>query len=167
MRLAQWSPQKNSWGLAHPALGALCFGFFCLSGGQPEAAPSTPELAVETCIERMGRVQGDPKLAREAYDLLWSGAKAELVERAQRASNVVGHKVEPEEMIVPSRFSLRFRPKGFSAKIQGKWARVTVTGETPQSELKEVYCVLEDDHWRVALQLPALERIRARPSEAE
>jgi len=122
-----------------------------------------PERAVESFIDRMQRVHGDPKTARAAYELLWTDGKRNLAERAKRASAVAGREIAPEEMLAPTRFSLRFKPKRYKADVDGDWAEVTVTGEDPESERKTLKCVREDGHWRIVVELPALAQIQHRP----
>lgn len=125
-----------------------------------------PEAIVEEFIARMQRVHGDPKTGREAYDLIWSEGQRALVERAKRASAVAGREVAPQSMIAPTRFSLSFTPKRYSARVDGDWAVVTVTGEDP-SQRHDVKCVKEDGHWRVALVIPSLSPIQKRDESAE
>ena len=91
-----------------------------------------------------------------------SEGRKNLEERAQRASAVSGRPVAPEEMLVPSRFSLMFEPQSYVAEIKGKWSRVTVTGSNPKLELAEIACVKEEGRWRVALQFPPLPPIEKR-----
>lgn len=133
---------------------------------QKDVVDAGPEAIVEEFIARMQRVHGDPKAGREAYELLWSEAQRGLVERAKRASAVAGREVAPPSMLAPTRFSLAFTPKRYSARVDGDWAVVTVTGEDP-SQRHEVKCVREDGHWRVALVIPSLSPIQKRDESAE
>lgn len=140
------------------AVGALSL----LPACESEPVDAHPDTVVKEFIERMQRVHGDPRAARAAYELLWSEAQKNLVERAKRASAVAGRKVAPEEMIAPSRFSLRFKPHHETARIDGDWAVVTVTGEDPDTQRAGIKCVREDGHWRVVLELPPLPPIQKR-----
>jgi hypothetical protein len=139
-------------------LAALVAG---ASACQSDVVDAGPEAVVEEFVARMQRVHGDPKLAREAYDLLWNDAKKSLAERAKRASAVAGREVAPQSMLAPSRFWLGFLPKRYSARIDGDWAIVTATGDEP-AQRQDVKCVREDGHWRVVLVLPGLAPIEKR-----
>ncbi len=138
-----------------------------ISSCEPTAVDSRPESVVREFVDRMNRVHGEPLAARAAYDLLWSEAKKNLSERAKRATAVLGKTVTPEEMLAPSRFSLNFRPKAFRARIQDRWAVVTVTGEVPSAQQAEVKCTQEASGWRVALELPTLAPIRKRVNDTD
>ena len=131
------------------------------AGCEREAPDSTPERVVGEFIDRMQRVHGNPASARGAYDLLWSEAKLNLTERAKRASALSGRKVAPEEMLAPSRFSIEFRPKRMTSRIDGDWAVVTITGEAAEPK-KDVKCVKEDGNWRVVLEMPPVPPIQMR-----
>lgn len=127
---------------------------------RPDAAP---EAVVREWIDRMQRVHGSPEDARAAYELLSQAAKANLEERARRASAATGRKMEPEQMIVPSRFSLRFAPRQLTARVAGERAIVEAVGADPEQERASIPCVLENGAWRVDLQLPALSPVERRP----
>jgi len=130
-----------------------------------EQAPhARPETAVEELIHQMRRVHGEPGAAESAYDLLWSEAQANLQERAKRASALTGRKIEPAEMITPSKFMPSFTPRSFEAEHHGKWARVLIAGEQ-SGERAEARCVVEDGRWRVAVRLPPLPIIEKRSAE--
>jgi hypothetical protein len=126
-----------------------------------EPVDQTPEAVVEEFITRLRRVHGDPKRARAAYELLWSGAKQRLAERAKRAGDVMGRPVGPEEMIVPSWFTTRFEPRRYDARVEGGWAIVRVLGPAP-NERHEVRCVNEEGGWRVVVDIPEQEPIERR-----
>jgi hypothetical protein len=135
------------------------------TGCRTRPSEDSPERVVQEFVDRMRRVHGDAKAARAAYDLLWLEARENLAERAKRASALVGQKVAPEQMLAPSRFSLEFEPNRYTSQIQGGWAEVTVTGETPDSQRRTVTVVREDNRWRVVLRLPPLPPIRRRQGQ--
>jgi hypothetical protein len=126
---------------------------------QPEDL--TPERVVESFLERMRSVHGDRERGRRAFELLWRSGRQNLEERARRATAASGRAVAPEEMLVPSRFSLRFEPRRMSSETRGDWSRVTLLGDLP-SEVAEVHCVREEGQWRVVVDLPSLSAIEKR-----
>jgi hypothetical protein len=136
------------------ALGALNLG--CQ---QRDAEQGMPAWAVQKLVERMSVVHGDRERAKAAYELLWSRAKENLKERAVRASALQGRVVEPEELLVPSHFSLEFVPKEYTTAYHGDWAVVTARSGSAQREIK---CVQEQDGWRVVIDLPPLRPIEER-----
>jgi len=144
--------QAGCW-LAAPLCAALL-------GCEEEASDGEPDRVVAELIQRLQRVHGERKAARAAYDLLWSEARRNLAERAKRASDVAGRELAPEEMLPPSRFSLRHKPRHYETRIDGDWAEVTVTGE--DGVVERVKCVREDGKWRVVLELPPLPPIERR-----
>jgi hypothetical protein len=135
-----------------------------MSGCEADPVDAGPEAVVEELVLRLQRVHGDPKAARAAYELLWSDAKRGLAERAKRAGAVAGRDVAPESMIAPTRFSLSFKPRRYTARIDGDWAVVSITGDSP-SQYHEVKCVREDGRWRVVLVIPPLPPIQRREGE--
>ena len=75
------------------------------------APDATPEGAVRLFVEKMESGAEDPRAMREAYQLLGPHARANLKERADRASKGQGRRYEPFEMLAEGRFGLKFRPK--------------------------------------------------------
>jgi hypothetical protein len=147
------------------ALAASLFACATLAlACESDQGDAGPEAVVEEFVDRMQRVHGDPKAARAAYDLLWGEAKRGLAERAKRAGAVAGRDVAPESMIAPTRFSLSFVPRRYTARIDGDWAVVSITGEVA-SQYHEVKCVREDGRWRVVLSIPPLPPIQRRPDD--
>jgi hypothetical protein len=128
-----------------------------------QAADDTPERAVQEFIERMQRVHGDAAKSKAAYELLATPARANLEERAKRASATSGRSVTPEEMLVPSRFYLGFQPRSWSTERGADWAVVTAEGDSP-NERKQIRCVLEQGRWKVVLELPELPPLERRGS---
>jgi hypothetical protein len=147
---------------------AVLLGFFALAlaGCRADVVDAGPDAVVEEFVGRMERVHGDPKSARDAYELLWSEAKRSLAERAKRASAVAGREVAPQAMFAPSRFWLSFLPRRYVAHVDGDWAVVTAIGDEP-TQREDVKCVREDGHWRVVLVLPPLPPIQRRDEGAE
>ena len=58
--------------------------------------------------------------------------------------------------------SLAYRPKKLTARTDGDWAEVTITGDANATQPHLVKCVREDGHWRVVLELPPLPPIQRR-----
>ena len=137
-----------------------------LAACSSRAPSSTPEGVVREFVERMRRVQGDPADAKAAYELLSKNAQANLKARAERYSAASGKAIAPEAMIVPSLFFLRFEPQRYRARISGGYALVEVQGLLPE-ERAQIQCVLEEDGWRLDLQMPPLPPIQTRPRENE
>ncbi len=139
-------------------LGLLLIG----CGRKPPDA--TPEGVVREFLERMERVNGDPKDARAAFELLAKPSQANLTERSKRASAAFGKRMSPEQMLAPSHYFPRFQPRQWATRPLGKQrAVVEVLGLDPASERAEVPCVKEETHWRIDLALPALPPVERRP----
>jgi hypothetical protein len=99
--------------------------------------------------------QSDPRDAREAYRLLGPSARANLAERAERASQLQGRRTEPYELFAAGFFGLKFRPEAMKATVSGDHAVVAVTGDHG-AEHASVTCVREPGGWRVEPELPPL-----------
>jgi hypothetical protein len=95
----------------------------------------------------------DPRAMHDAYALLGPRARANLKERADRASRGQGRRYEPFEMLAEGRFGLKFRPKSMSSRVDGDNATVDVRGESPE-EHASVHCTREGTAWRIEPELP-------------
>lgn len=117
------------------------------------APDSTPEGVVRLWLEKMESAADDSRAMKEAYALLGPRARANLKERADRASRGQGRRYEPHEMLAEGRFGLRFRPKTMTARTEGDEAWVEVKGDGPE-EHATVKCVREAALWRIEPDLP-------------
>ncbi len=104
-------------------------------------------------LETMESASEDGRAMKEAYALLGPHARANLKERADRASRGQGRRFEPYEMLAEGRFGLRFRPKAMTAKVEGDDAWVDVKGDGPGEQAK-VKCTREGNAWRIEPDLP-------------
>jgi hypothetical protein len=133
------------------------------SGCGRTPADATPEGVVREVLERLERVQGDPRDARAVFDLLSRSAQTNLSDRARRASAATGKRMGPEQMLAPSHYFPRFQPRQWSSRSAGNRAVVEVIGLDPSTERAQVPCVLEEGRWRIDLALPPLPPIERRP----
>lgn len=117
------------------------------------AQDSTPEGVVRLWLEKMEASADDARAMKEAYDLLGPRAKANLTERADRASRGQGRRFEPYEMLAEGRFGLRFRPRTMTSHIEGDAATVEVSGEGTD-EHAIVHCTKDQSAWRIEPDLP-------------
>lgn len=127
----------------------LAFAIGC-SRPPPDA---TPDGAVRLFVEKMESSGDDPRATRDAYALLGPRARANLKERAGRASRGQGRRHEPYEMLAEGRFGLKFRPKAMAARTVGDEAFVDVRGDGADDRAT-VHCVREAEGWRVEPELP-------------
>jgi hypothetical protein len=133
------------------------------TGGCSRAAPdATPEGAVRLWLEKMESAGDDGRAMKEAYELLGPRARANLKERADRASRGQGRRYEPHEMLAEGRFGLRFRPKTMTSRIDGDDALVEVKGDGPEQRAT-VKCTREGAVWRIEPDLPEVVTPTRRP----
>jgi hypothetical protein len=125
-----------------------------LVGACSRSAPdATPDGVVRLWLDTMESAEGDSRAMKDAYQLLGPRARANLKERADRASRGHGRRFEPHEMLAEGRFGLRFRPKTMCARIQGDDAWVDVKGDGP-GEQATVKCTREGALWKIEPELP-------------
>lgn len=137
------------------ALGLVATLFF--TAACTRAAPdATPEGVVRLWLEKMEGAADDGQAMKEAYLLLGPRARANLKERADRASRGQGRRYEPHEMLAEGRFGLRFRPKTMASRIEGDDATVEVKGDGPD-EHATVKCTREGAAWRIEPDLPEVQ----------
>ena len=141
------------------ALALIC-AFAACSRPAPE---STPEGALKMWIEKMEAQAGAACPPREAYAMLGPQARANLTERAERASRAQGRRIEPHEMLAQARFGLKFRPRSLKATITGDLAEVRVTGSAPEIEQAVVRFTREGAIWKVEPELMPLASAQKRP----
>lgn len=139
-------------------------GLFAISACAQRSEEDSPERVAQEFIDRMQRVHGDPQKSKAAFDLLAADARANLTERAERASAAVGRVVKPEEMLAPSRFYLSFQPRSWSTEQGVGWAVVTAVGESA-SEQKQIRCLRENGEWKVVVDLPDVAPVERRKAE--
>ena len=113
----------------------------------------TPEGVVRLWVEKMESAAEDSRAMKEAYGLLGPRARANLKDRADRASRGQGRRYEPYEMLAEGRFGLRFRPRTLTSRIDGDNAWVDVNGEGAD-EHAAVRCTREGVAWRIEPDLP-------------
>lgn len=143
----------------------LAAGLFAISSACAQRSEEdSPERVAQEFIDRMQRVHGDPQKSKAAFDLLAAEARANLTERAERASAAVGRVVKPEEMLAPSRFYLSFQPRSWSTEQGAGWAVVTAVGES-SSEQKQIRCLRENGEWKVVVDLPDVAPVEHRKAE--
>ncbi len=136
-----------------PAVLALALLVAACSRPAPDA---TPEGAVRAWLDHMEGSLSDPREAREAYRLLGPIARANLEERAARASQVQGRRTEPYELFAAGRFGLKFRPRSMKSTVSGDHATVEVTGDPRAIEHASVVCTRQGGGWRIEPELPPL-----------
>lgn len=130
--------------------------FSCL-GCTEVPSDDTPSGAVRLFLEAMARAEHDPAAVEEAYALLAEDSRRALAERAHLASSLGGRPLEPWEMIVRGRFRQSFSPargsRGMRETIDGETATVVVESDEGDRRA-EVRLILEEEGWRVVLDLP-------------
>ncbi|MCU0687424.1 MAG: hypothetical protein MUF34_35145 [Polyangiaceae bacterium] len=142
---------------------ALVAASLLLAGCRRQPVDASPEAVVREFLERMKRLQSDPKDGRAVYELLSRPAQSNLAERAKRASAATGKRMGPEQMIAPAYFFPRFQAQRWATRAAGDRATVELLGVDPVEERASVPCVREEGHWRVDLALPSLPPVERRP----
>jgi hypothetical protein len=132
-------------------LFSLCTPLLLACSRAPQ--DSTPEGVVRLWLEKMETAENDPRAMKEAYGLMGPKARANLKERAERASKGQGRRYEPYEMLAEGRFGLRFRPRTMTTHIDGDDAVVDVNGEGAD-ERAQVKCTREAQLWRIEPEIP-------------
>lgn len=136
------------------AVATAIAALFASPLGCSRAAPdATPEGAVRLFVEKMESSVEDGHAVKEAYALLGPVARANLEERAQRASRGQGRRHEAWEMLAEGRFGLKFRPSRMTSRVNGDQATVDVLGESPEDKAS-VRCARENGAWKVEPELP-------------
>ena len=148
------------WGVRRWAVVLVSSMAVASAGCKHTERSDKPEQAVARWIDAMEHLRQDPANARAAFDLLSASARANLKDRARRASAATGQQMAPESMLVPSRFQLRFPVRSMTAHVAGKRAIVEVKGAHQRAD---VPCVKEHGKWRVDLMIPALPAVEKRP----
>ncbi len=142
----------------------LVLGLLAATACKARPPTDAPDTVVKELLRRLAKVHGEPGAARSALELLSEASRAELAERAARASVVAGGTVAPEDMLAPSYFLTEYPATRFVAEEDGDRARVAILGATP-TERRVVDCVREEGAWRVDLAFPPLAPIRKRADD--
>ena len=106
----------------------------------------------------------DTQQAQAAYAMLGPETRANLEERAARASRAQGRHLESYEMLALGRFGLKFRPAAMHAQVEGDTAHVEVTGDDPTVDHATVRMKREGTSWKVELDLVPLPPLQKRPT---
>ena len=120
---------------------------------------ATPEGVVRLWLERMEASTDDRTASHDAYVLLGPRARANLEERATRASKMQGRQATAEQMLAQGRFGLKFRPKSMTTTIHGTDATVDVVGSDAVNEHAAVQCDQENGAWKIEPDLPEVAQL--------
>ena len=142
------------------AVARLAFAALVICGCSRAPQDATPEGVVKLWLERMEASTDDPRASHDAFLLLGPRARANLEERADRASRMQGRQETAEQMLAQGRFGLKFRPKSMTTQIHGGDATVDVIGADPATEHTSVACVQENGAWRIEPDLPEVSQLR-------
>jgi hypothetical protein len=137
----------------------FAFGLLIVSACSRAPQDATPEGVVKLWLERMETSTDDPRASHDAYLLLGPRARANLEERADRASKMQGRQATAEQMLAQGRFGLKFRPKSMTSSIHGTDATVDVVGSDAANEHAVVQCDQENGAWKIEPDLPEVAQL--------
>src|SRR5262245_32326543 len=123
-------------------------------GCAPDPGELGPVEALATFLAAVDRSAQAPEQRKLAFEWVDAESQAALKERAELSASLVGHALEPWEMLVPGRLGFSLRSMGnvrMSAELKGDSAtvRIPVHGHEPVL----VPMVREAGRWRVQLGL--------------
>jgi hypothetical protein len=123
------------------------------SGCRKEA--DDPSRTVLAFLEDLRHADEDLDRAKRVVASLPAASRRELDDRANRASVVLGRRVEPPELIVDAFVVVRFEPVRTTSDVKGDRAVVELFGANEAVEHARVICAREGDHWVIEVPFSA------------
>ncbi len=143
-------PAEAASGFAVPSRHAPAFALaaaLALTGCRKEG--DDPARTVLAFLEDLRRADEDLERAKRVVAALPAASRRDLDERANRASVVLGRRVEPPELIVDAFVVVRFEPVRTTSDVKGDRAVVELFGANEAVEHARVSCTREGDRWAV------------------